>query len=224
VNFHEARAQFPVLDEVAYLNAGSMGPLARSTVEAMTAQQLADLELGRGGQAYIDTMLELRKRVRAGLAATIGVPPENVALTTSTTEGCNIVLSGLRLRPEDEIVTTDTEHFGLLGALDASEAIVRVATVRTQPPERALETILAQVTPRTRLIALSHVSWQTGNVLPVEAECTDASAGTAAVCWDQTTYTNDLVPGSAVGCTYKSVTPANCTGGTHPGYMYECTP
>jgi L-cysteine/cystine lyase len=174
VNFHEARAQFPVLDEVAYLNAGSMGPLARSTVEAMTAQQLADLELGRGGQAYIDTMLELRKRVRAGLAATIGVPPENVALTTSTTEGCNIVLSGLRLRPEDEIVTTDTEHFGLLGALDASEAIVRVATVRTQPPERALETILAQVTPRTRLIALSHVSWQTGNVLPVE-EIQDAT-------------------------------------------------
>jgi L-cysteine/cystine lyase len=174
VNFHEARAQFPVLDEVAYLNAGSMGPLARSTVEAMTAQQLADLELGRGGQAYIDTMLELRKRVRAGLAATIGVPPENVALTTSTTEGCNIVLSGLRLRPEDEIVTTDTEHFGLLGALDASEAIVRVATVRTQPPERALETILAQVTPRTRLIALSHVSWQTGNVLPVE-EIEDAT-------------------------------------------------
>jgi L-cysteine/cystine lyase len=46
--------------------------------------------------------------------------------------------------------------------------------VRTQPPERALETILAQVTPRTRLIALSHVSWQTGNVLPVE-EIQDAT-------------------------------------------------
>ena len=87
MNFQEARAQFPILDEVAYLNAGSMGPLARATVEAMTAQQLADLELGRGGQAYIDTMLELRKRVRAGLAATICAPPENLALTTSTTDG-----------------------------------------------------------------------------------------------------------------------------------------
>ena len=174
MNFQDARAQFPVLDQVAYLNAGSMGPLARATVEAMTAQQLADLELGRGGQAYIDTMLELRKHVRTGLAATIGVPAENVALTTSTTEGCNIVLSGLRLRPEDEIVTTDTEHFGLLGALDASEATVRVAAVRAQPPERALETIVAEVTPRTRLIALSHVSWQTGNLLPIE-ELQDAT-------------------------------------------------
>lgn len=174
MNFQDARAQFPVLDEVAYLNAGSMGPLARATVEAMAAQELADLELGRGGQAYIDTMLELRRRVRAGLAATIGVPPENVALTTSTTEGCNIVLSGLRLQAEDEIVTTDSEHFGLLGALSVSGATVRVAAVRTLPPERALETIIAQVSPRTRLIALSHVSWQTGNLLPIE-EIQDAT-------------------------------------------------
>jgi L-cysteine/cystine lyase len=175
VNFDEARAQFPVLHEVAYLNAGSMGPLARRTVEAMAAQQLADLELGRGGLPYIETMLALRSRVRAGLAGTIGVPAENVALTSSTTEGCNIVLAGLRLRPGDEIVTTDTEHFGLLGALHASGATVRAAAVRTLPPERALETILAEVTPRTRLVALSHVSWQTGNLLPVE-EIRDATS------------------------------------------------
>jgi L-cysteine/cystine lyase len=174
VNFHEARTQFPVLDQLAYLNAGSMGPLARATVEAMAAQELADLELGRCGQAYIDTVIELRRRVRAGLAATIGVPPENLALTTSTTQGCNTVLAGLRLRPEDEIVTTDTEHFGLLGALGGSGATVRAAAVRALPPERALETILAQITPRTRLIALSHVSYQTGNLLPIE-EIQDAS-------------------------------------------------
>jgi L-cysteine/cystine lyase len=174
VNFHDARTQFPVLDQLAYLNAGSMGPLARATVEAMAAQELADLELGRCGQAYIDTVNELRRRVRAGLAATIAVPPENVALTTSTTQSCNIVLAGLRLRPEDEIVTTDTEHFGLLGALSGSGATVRVAAVRALPPERALETILAQITSKTRLIALSHVSYQTGNLLPIE-EIQDAS-------------------------------------------------
>ncbi len=168
MNFDDARAQFPVLDRIAYLNAGSMGPLARQTIEAMTARQQGDLEQGRGGRVYIDEMLALRERVRAGLAAIIGVQPEKVALTTSTTEGCNIVLSGLRLRPEDEVVTTDTEHFGLLGPLHASGARVRVARIRELPPEQALETILAEVGPKTRLLALSHVSWQTGNVLPVE--------------------------------------------------------
>ena len=168
MNFDEARAQFPVLDRLAYLNAGSMGPLARATVDAMVARQRTDLEQGRGGRPYIDEMLALRNRVRAGLAHVIGVPADNVALTPSTTEGCNIVLAGLRLGPDDEVVTTDTEHFGLLGPLQASRARIRVARVRLQPPEQALETIRAEIGPRTRLLALSHVSWQTGNVLPVE--------------------------------------------------------
>jgi L-cysteine/cystine lyase len=168
VNFDEARAQFPALERIAYLNTGSMGPLARATVEAMTAREQADLERGRGGRPYLEEMLALRARARAGLAGVIGVPPENLALATSTTEGCNIVVTGLRLRPDDEVVTTDTEHFGLLGPLQASPARIRVARIRELPPERALETILAEVGPRTRLLALSHVSWQTGNLLPVE--------------------------------------------------------
>jgi L-cysteine/cystine lyase len=175
VNFDDARAQFPVLDRLAYLNAGSLGPIARATVEAMAARGRRDLEQGRGGPVYYEEMLASRRRVRTGLADTICVPPEKVALIGSTTEGCNIVLAGLRLRPEDEVVTTDTEHFGLLGALQASGARIRVARVRRLPPERALETILAKVGERTRLLALSHVSWQTGNLLPVEElrEATD---------------------------------------------------
>jgi selenocysteine lyase/cysteine desulfurase len=168
VNFDEARAQFPVLERIAYLNAGSLGPLARATVEAMVARERRDLEQGRGGLVYREEMLALRKAVRAGLAATIAVPAENIALTSSTTQACNIALAGLRLRPEDEVVTTDTEHFGLLGPLRASGARVRVARIRELPPEQALETILAEVSPATRLLALSHVSWQTGNLLPVE--------------------------------------------------------
>jgi L-cysteine/cystine lyase len=168
VNFDEARAQFPVLERLAYLNAGSVGPLARATIEAMTSRQQADLEQGRSGRRYFDELLALRERVRAGLAGVIGVPAENVALTTSTTGGCNIVLAGLRLRPDDEVVTTDSEHFGLLGPLHASGAHVRVARIRDLPPESALETILAEIGPRTRLLAISHVSWLNGNVLPVE--------------------------------------------------------
>jgi L-cysteine/cystine lyase len=113
-------------------------------------------------------MLALRERVRASLAATISVPPENVALTSSTTESCNIAIAGLRLTPNDEVVTTDTEHFGLLGPLHASGATVRVAGVRALPPEEAFDSIMAQITPKTRLVAISHVSWQTGNLLPIE--------------------------------------------------------
>jgi L-cysteine/cystine lyase len=167
MTFEEARAQFPVFDRLAYLNAGTNGPLARPTVEAMAEQEHADLEAGRGGASYFDRVLELRDRVRAKLAAVVGVEPELLSLATSTTNGCNIVLAGLGLGPDDEVLTTDGEHFGLLGALAASSAQVRVAAVRKLPPEESLEALQKAVTPKTRLIALSHVCWVTGNRFPI---------------------------------------------------------
>ena len=174
MTFEEARAQFPVLERFAYLNAGTNGPLAQGTVEAIVGQAQADLEAGRGGAAYFERIVQLRERVRAKLAAVVGVAEENLSLSTSTTNGCNIVLAGLGLGPDDEVVTTDGEHFGLLGALATSHAQVRVAAVRELPPEQALEVLLAEVTPKTRLLALSDVCWMSGNRLPVR-ELKDAT-------------------------------------------------
>ena len=174
MTIEEARRQFPVFERFAYLNAGTNGPLAQRTVEAIVGQTQADLEAGRGGAAYFERIVQLRERVRAKLAAMVGVAEENLSLSTSTTNGCNIVLAGLGLGPDDEVVTTDGEHFGLLGALATSPAQVRVAAVRELPPEQALEVLLAEVTPKTRLLALSDVCWMSGNRLPVR-ELKDAT-------------------------------------------------
>jgi L-cysteine/cystine lyase len=168
MTFEEARAQFPVFERLAYLNAGTNGPLSSATGVAMLRQERSDVESGRGGQAYFERALELRDRVRAKLASAVGVPAELLSLSTSTTNGCNIVLAGLGLGPEDEVLTTDGEHFGLLGALAASPAQVRVANVRELPHEESLGALLGAVTPRTRLFALSHVCWVTGNRFAVE--------------------------------------------------------
>jgi len=168
MTWEEARSQFPVFERYAYLNAGTNGPLARATGEAMAEQERQDVELGRGGGPYFERALELRDEVRAKLAAAVGAPPELLSLATSTTNGCNIVLAGLDLGPEDEVITSDGEHFGLLGALAVSPAQVRVAAIRELPPEESLEALLGLVTPHTRLFALSHVCWMTGNRFPVE--------------------------------------------------------
>jgi L-cysteine/cystine lyase len=156
----EGRALFPVLDRVAYLNAGTFGPLARPTAEAVRRQLDDDLERGRLGKDYFERVLALREEVRAAVAALVGTVPEHVSLTGSTTDGCNIVLSGLGLGQEDEIVITGEEHFGLTGPVFASGA--RVVVAAADP-----NAILAAVTPRTRLLALSQVLWTSGRVLPV---------------------------------------------------------
>jgi len=160
MTFEEARALFPVLERLAYLNAGTVGPLARPVADALAEGNARDLAEGRSGQPYFDQMLATRDELRAGFARLAEVEPAQVALTTSTTEGCGIVLRGLGLGPDDEIVTTTDEHFGLLGPVGASGA--RVVVVDPEP-----ERILAAVSSRTRLIAVSEVLWTTGAVLPV---------------------------------------------------------
>jgi L-cysteine/cystine lyase len=159
VSFEDVRAAFPVLEHFAYLNAGTNGPLPRAAAEAIIAEQLVDLAQGRGGEPYFSRALTMRDEVRAKLAAQLGVEPGQVALTRSTTDGCNIVLAGLRLGPDDEIVTSDVEHFGLIGPLHASGA--RIVTASE-------EAMLDAVTDQTRLVAISHVSWVTGNSLQPE--------------------------------------------------------
>jgi len=160
VTYAEARAQFPVLDRYAYLQAGSVGPLARGTIDAMRAAEADGLTNGRGSIAQFTRLIEDREALRAEVATLVGVSAESVALTASTTDGCNVVLAGLGLEPNDEVITTTDEHFGLIGPLHMSRA--RVVVVDPDP-----DRIVGAVNPRTRLIAISHVLWTTGAVLPV---------------------------------------------------------
>jgi L-cysteine/cystine lyase len=158
VTFEDARAQFPVLEELAYLNAGSNGPLPQVAADAARARLEGDLREGRSGLQWVDEIREQRERIRAAVAEVLGTTADLVALTDSTARGCQIVLTGLGLSADDEIVTTDQEHFGLLGPLQASGARVVVA-------EADEDALLSAVTPRTRLVAVSHVLWTTGRRL-----------------------------------------------------------
>ena len=160
MTFAEARSQFPVLEHYAYLQAGSVGPMARGTAQAIQSELEHGVREGRGTAAQFERLLAERELLRAEVGVLVGVDIETVSLTSSTTDGCNLVLSGLGLRPEDEVITTTDEHFGLLGPLHVSGA--RVVVVDPDP-----DRVVAAVTPRTRLLALSHVLWTTGAILPV---------------------------------------------------------
>ncbi|HVV57267.1 MAG TPA: aminotransferase class V-fold PLP-dependent enzyme [Gaiellaceae bacterium] len=162
----DERARFPVTERKAYFNAGTFGPLSAATLAAMGELRVWEGENGRGGAAYFQAMLDARDRVRGLLAEQLGVPAGNVALTDSTTQGVHVVVTGLGLGPGDEVVSTDVEHFGLIGPLAAAGTTIRVAPVRGLVGEAIFDAVKAQVTPATRLLALSAISWLDGAVLP----------------------------------------------------------
>jgi L-cysteine/cystine lyase len=156
----DLRSQFPVLERLAYLNTGSIGPIPSAATEAAQAELHTVSEQGRAGVAQFERLMALVDELRGRVAGLLGCWPQEVALTGATTDGVNSVLWGLDLRDGDEILTSDEEHPGLLAPLAALRER-RGVRVRVVP----FADLPGEVTSATRLIACSHVSWHTGRVM-----------------------------------------------------------
>jgi L-cysteine/cystine lyase len=156
------RDEFPVLGALAYLNAGTDGPLPARAVRASAQELERECSDGRS-TAHFERRAELGVELRRAYASALGCEPVDVALTTCTTEGMAQVVGGLELGRGDEIVTSDEEHPGLLGALSAAREL-RGVDVREVP----LAEVANAAGPRTRLVACSHVGWVSGSLAPAE--------------------------------------------------------
>jgi len=156
----ELRAQFPVLERVAYLNAGTNGPVPRRAFEAVEAALRVQLEEGRSSKAWFQRSVERIDELRGRIAPLLGASQADIALTGSTTDGINAVLHAIDLNPGDELLTTDEEHPGVLGPL-ATARDTRGVSVRVVP----FEDLPGEVTAATRAVVTSHVSWATGRVM-----------------------------------------------------------
>jgi L-cysteine/cystine lyase len=156
VTSRQLRAHFPVLERLAYLNAGTDGPLPASAAKAGAEELRGEAERGRA-RSHFERRAELAGALRESYARALRCQPADVALTTCTSEGLSIVIDGLGLRPCDEILTSDEEHPGLLGALAAARELYGVS-VRMVP----LVEIDQAIAPRTRLVACCHVGWMSG--------------------------------------------------------------
>jgi selenocysteine lyase/cysteine desulfurase len=167
VDLANLRDEFAVLRHLAYLNAGTDGPVPAAAVAAAHGELRRQERDGRW-QAHFERRTELAHALRARYAAVLHCEPADVALTTSTTEGIAIVVTGLDLRPGDEVVTSEEEHPGLLGALQAARDL-RGVTIRPVP----FAAVADEVGPRTRLVACSHVSWLTGARAPAALSALD---------------------------------------------------
>jgi len=180
------RREMPAVEREVYLNTGSNGPLARRGVQAMADQAEQDLEQGRIGQRVVDRIMADLTGARELVAELLGCDPELVALTHNTTEGMNIVLAGMDWHAGDELITATSEHEGGLNPAATLKARYGVEVVYTDIGLcycDALKSLERALTPRTRAVVLSHVSWATGAVLPLKELCERAHrVGALVIC------------------------------------------
>jgi selenocysteine lyase/cysteine desulfurase len=156
------RAEFPVFERLAYLNAGTDGPLPARAVRAAGEELAREAAQGRT-TAHFERRAELSGELRALYAAALGCETSDLALTTSTSEGLAQVIGGLELGRGDQIVTSDEEHPGLQGALVAAREL-RGVSIEAVPFAEVANAVGAN----TRLVACSHVGWISGSLAPAE--------------------------------------------------------
>lgn len=167
---HAIRQELPAVTDCAYLNTGTCGPLPRRSVQAMHTQAERELLRGRIDSEGFMQLLAVTDELRTRFARLLGADPAELALTHHATDGMNTGTWGLDWQPGDELITTTLEHEG--GLLPAyMVARRRGVTLRVVDLGLGEGDVVAQleraITPRTRLISLSHVSFSSGALLPL---------------------------------------------------------
>jgi L-cysteine/cystine lyase len=170
---HHHRAQFPALSNKIYFNYGGQGPMSQGAMDAITQSQAHIQHLGPFGNAAYGWISPQIQASREAIASTLNIPSNTITLTGNVTIGCNIAMWGINWQPGDHLLLSDCEHPGVIAT--AQEIARRLAIEVTTCPLMAtlnegdpISIIAENIRPRTRLVVLSHVLWNTGQVLPID--------------------------------------------------------
>ena len=161
------RKSFPLTTERVYLNAGGLGPSPYPVLDAVESMRHELETISETGHHHFD-------EIRAKVAAFVGADDTEIAFTRNATEGMNFIARGVVLQPGDEVLTTTHEHPG--GAMPwlavAKDTGIRVRLFEPEnDPQKMLETIRKHLTPKTRVLMLSHMTCTLGTVFPVKEIC-----------------------------------------------------
>jgi isopenicillin-N epimerase len=176
----EIQRSFSTARGITNLNNGGVSPSPRLVTEALCRYiwQQEDVT------AYtMWSILEPQSEtVRTGLADVFGCDREEIAITRNASESLEIVLMGMDLKSGDEVLTTTQDYPRMLTTLRQREQreglILRMIKVPIAPSH--LDDITTEfekaITPKTRVILISHVINITGQMMPVKAICTLAKS------------------------------------------------
>jgi L-cysteine/cystine lyase len=165
------RAEIPATASLAYLNSGWQGPCPRSVIAAVQ-ETFAMESAGPTAPPANQKRLDLFRAARRAMAGVINATPQEITLQQNTTEGINIVVGGLGLKPGEEVITCSAEHPSVVVPFYYSrERFGTSAKIVPVSAEDSDAEILSRfndaITPATRLIILSHLTYGSGQLLPI---------------------------------------------------------
>ena len=167
----QVRREFLISDEFAYMNSGTLGPMPKPVYYTVVdGYRALSSDPGRENSRQLKGQQDLREK----LAAFVNADPGEVALTRNTTEGMNFIANGLDLKKGDEVLCSFHEHPGGLEPwkikAQRQGIVVRELPfpIPTSDPADILNLFEDAVTPRTKVISVSHITFPTGCMLPVK--------------------------------------------------------
>ena len=173
--WEEVRRQFAFRDERVPMNAANLCPSPRAVAERVSAlTRDIDVDCSFPNRAKFGPLLD---KSREAVASQLGVTADEIALVRNTSEANNVVNAGLPLRAGDEVVVWDQNHPTNNVAWEVRGARYGLAVTKVATPaapsgvDELVEVFGRALTPRTRVLALTHVSNVSGLRLPVRELC-----------------------------------------------------
>jgi L-cysteine/cystine lyase len=169
LNMHD---KFPALSNKSYFNYGGQGPLPQVALDAIFGAYQQIQSQGPFGIKTSKLVIQESNLTRQAIASELGVTAGSIALTENVTAGCNIALWGLNWQSGDRILVSDCEHPGVIASIKEICRRFQVEIdfcplLATLNSGDLVEVITTHLQPQTRLVVLSHVLWNTGQVLPL---------------------------------------------------------
>ena len=172
----EVRAQIPAARELRYFQTGGIGVCPDRTIDRV--KELLDFQnRGPADPRIFGRLQEAEDSCRPLIGRAFGADEREVGLTHNATEGLNIVLWSIDWKPGDEILIGSHEHPALMipSFNLAHRFRVEYRRVAVDVGQDVVDNVLRQLSARTRLVALSHVSRRNGRIMPAR-DLADGSA------------------------------------------------
>ena len=174
IRLEQHRQQFPALANKTYFNYGGQGTMPQSAIAAIQQAHEHIQQIGPFSEAVNGWLMQELQQMRTAIATELGVAPETITLTEDVTVGCNIPMWGIDWQAGDHLLLSDCEHPGIIAvALEIQRRFgievtfcPLMATLNDGDP---VKVITQNLRPTTRLVVISHILWNTGQLLPVAA-------------------------------------------------------